>query len=161
MEQKQTNFKESLAFGEEGEEKIAELLINKGFSVLPLYQFTAEFAPKILSEKNNFISPDLTVFKSGKVIFVEVKSKTRWVKFNGVRETGCNYRNYKHYKTLAETLKIELYLVFNYTEDKPEGVYYININKIGRYWDGIVNCKKVNSAMYFWNYKDLQPFDKI
>ena len=43
MEQKQTNFKESLAFGEEGEEKIAELLINKGFSVLPLYQFTAEF----------------------------------------------------------------------------------------------------------------------
>lgn len=159
MEQKKISFKDALKFGEEGEELIAELLIQKGYSVLPLYQFTAEFAPKILSKQSGFISPDLTVFKSGKVMFIEVKSKQRWVKFNGIIETGCNYRHYKHYKDLSESLNIDLHLVFNHTQDKPEGLYTINILNSGRYWDGIVNNKKVNPAMYFWNFDDLNLFE--
>lgn len=158
MEQKQTSFEEQLQFGEEGEELIAAIFIKKGFAVLPLYQFTAEFAPKIITLQTNFISPDLTIFKNGKVVFIEVKSKTRWVKFNGVVETGCNFRHYEHYKNLSEYTNIDLYLVFNHTEDKPEGIYTVSIQTEGRYWDGIVKNKQINPPMFFWNYKNLKPF---
>ena len=47
--QKQKSFKSQLAFGEEGEHEIAKILIGRGVTILPLYQFTNESAPVFFS----------------------------------------------------------------------------------------------------------------
>ena len=45
MEQNKDNFKNKLFFGQEGEKDIGLKLIEKGFYILPLYQFQDEIAP--------------------------------------------------------------------------------------------------------------------
>ena len=68
--QNQTNFNEFLKFGEEGEEIVAEYLMDKcDVSILPLYQFGSESTPIILKKKIKMITPDLTCFNSGHVFF--------------------------------------------------------------------------------------------
>lgn len=158
MAQNKDNFKEALAFGQDGEREIAKELIKKGYYVLPLYQFQDEISPKIIGEKN-YISPDLICFKNNTTIFVEVKSKTGWVKFNGVIETGCNYEHYKHYRDISAKTKIKTYIVFNHVLGEHKGIYYIDVLKNGRYWDGKVKDKSVYDAEYFWNKNDLLEFN--
>lgn len=158
MAQNKENFKKALAFGQDGEREIAQKLITKGYYVLPLYQFQDEISPKIIGEKN-YISPDLICFKNNTTILVEVKSKTRWIEFKGIIETGCNYEHYKHYRDVAVKTKIKTYIVFNHVSGDYEGVYYIDVLKNGRYWDGNVNGKNVHEAEYFWNKKDLIKFN--
>lgn len=156
MEQSREDFRKLLAFGAEGEKEVSVYLINKGYKVLPLYQFDPDTTPLIIGKTNNLISPDLTIFKNGKAHFIEVKNKNRWVEFAGVRETGCDFKLYSHYKELSKNTGIELYLIFNHVTNKPKGFYSVDIMTDGRYWDGIVNNKRVNNPMYFFNYNDLK-----
>tara|TARA_R110002110_G_scaffold42316_8_gene132948 strand:- start:1232 stop:1717 length:486 start_codon:yes stop_codon:yes gene_type:complete len=155
MEQSKENFNENLVFGQEGEKEIGEILIKKGFNVMPLYQFSDELAPQIISKEKNYISPDLMCFRNGKSVFIEVKSKNKWVNYKGVIETGCNYKHYKHYKELAIKTKLEVYMVFNHVKGDFQGVYFVNVLTNGRYWDGIVNGEKIYNAEYFWNKNKL------
>lgn len=167
MEQKQINFKEALAFGEEGEKDVAELLIKKGINILPLYQFTTEEAPKIINQNNNYISPDLTCFFNGKCFFVEVKSKNRWTICPKTKrtETGCDYRRYKHYLELSEKTGLKVLMVFNHINNKPfkhlnessNGFFYVDVKEKGRYWSGHneKTNQKIHKPIYFWNYNQL------
>tara|TARA_Y100000593_G_scaffold17462_1_gene34924 strand:- start:135 stop:611 length:477 start_codon:yes stop_codon:yes gene_type:complete len=155
MEQNKDNFKNKLSFGQEGEKDIALKLIEKGFYILPLYQFKDEIAPQIIGEKQTIISPDLICFKDGKVVYFEVKSKNKWVDYKGVLETGCNYKHYEHYKKLSLETKIKLYIVFNHVSGKEQGIYLVDVLKDGRYWDGKVKNKQIYKPEYFWNKKQL------
>lgn len=154
MEQSKGNFSDLLKFGEEGEKDIALFLINKGYHVLPLYQFEADIAPKIFGD-NAYVSPDLVVFKDKACTFVEVKRKTRWIKYKGVIETGCNHRTYLHYKEIAKKTGIDLFMVFKHESINPIGIYSVNVQEEGRYWDGRVNGIRKFKEMYFW------PFEKL
>ncbi|MEJ6791462.1 MAG: hypothetical protein QNK89_01635 [Lacinutrix sp.] len=154
MEQSKDNFKEKLEFGQEGEKEIAEILIKKGYSIMPLYQFSDELAPQIISLNESFTSPDLMCFKNEKSIFVEVKSKTKWVEFKGVIETGCNYKHYKHYRDLSLKTKLKVYMFFNHVKGSYQGVYYTDVLTVGRYWDGTAKGVKKFKPEYFWN-KDI------
>jgi len=156
MEQNKDNFKNKLSFGQEGEKDIALKLIEKGFYILPLYQFQDEIAPQIIGENKTITSPDLICFRNGEIIFFEVKSKNQWVNFNGVLETGCNYKHYKHYKKLSIETKIKLYIVFNHVSGKEQGIYYIDVLENGRYWDGKVKGVLKHTPEYFWNKKQLK-----
>lgn len=158
MVQNKINFKEKLAFGQEGEKEIAEILIRKGYNIMPLYQFSDELSPQIISLNESFTSPDLMCFKNGKSIFVEVKSKKKWVEFKGVIETGCNYKHYKHYKDLSLKTKLKVYMVFNHVEGNYQGVYYTDVLTVGRYWDGTAKGVKKYKPEYFWNKNDLIEF---
>tara|TARA_Y100001937_G_scaffold49026_1_gene68335 strand:+ start:1161 stop:1649 length:489 start_codon:yes stop_codon:yes gene_type:complete len=157
MAQNKDNFKQALAFGQDGEREIAKKLITKGFYVLPLYQFQDEISPKIIGNEN-YISPDLICFKNNNTIFIEVKSKRQWVYWKGQLETGCNYQHYKHYRDIAAKTKIKTYMVFNHVDGDYQGIYYIDVLKNGRYWDGKAK-DKVYKAEYFWNKNDLLPFE--
>ena len=157
MVQSKDNFKEALAFGQDGEREIAKKLIRKGYYVLPLYQFQDEISPKIIGDEN-YISADLICFKNNNTIFVEVKSKNQWVEFAGKIETGCNYKHYQHYRDIALKTKIKTYIVFNHVKGNYQGVYYVDVLKDGRYWDGNVKGKNVYKAEYFWNKNDLIEF---
>ena len=155
MEQNKDNFKNKLFFGQEGEKDISLRLIEKGFYILPLYQFKDEIAPQIIGIKQTIISPDLICFKNGKVIFFEVKSKNKWVDYKGILETGCNYKHYEHYKKLALQTKIKLYIVFNHVSGEQQGIYIIDVLKDGRYWNGKVKNKQIYKPEYFWKKQQL------
>lgn len=156
MEQNKISFEESLAFGENGEKQIALFLIEKGYNVLPLYQFEPKLTPRIFNQFKNFIAPDLMVFTDSNCSFVEVKSKQQWIKYGGVIETGCDYRHYVEYKQLSEMTKMPLHIVFNHSIDSPSGYFYVNIETKGRYWDGKNNLgEKKHRPMYFWQYNQL------
>jgi len=160
MAQSKDNFKENLAFGQEGEKEVAFLLLQKGYSILPLYQFTDDISPKILKGDLSFVSPDLTIFKNGKTTFIEAKRKTRWVKHNNIIETGCDYRLYQHYKKVAAETGIELWMVFVHENETPNGIYAINIKEDGRYWDGKTpQGKSVHKPMFFWNFNKIKQID--
>lgn len=160
MGQSKDNFKLNLAFGQEGEKEVTFLLLKKGYSILPLYQFTDDISPKILKGDLSFVSPDLTIFKNGKTTFIEAKRKTGWVKYKETIETGCDFRLYEHYKKVSSETGIELWMVFVHENEKPNGIYAINIKEEGRYWDGKTpQGKSVHKPMFFWNFNKMKQID--
>jgi hypothetical protein len=157
MEQKKISFEDQLSIGKEGEKDIAIYLIEKDCFVLPLYQFDDDISPKIISINEDLFSPDLLCYKENKSFFIEVKSKKKWNEWNGIIETGCNYKHYEHYKKLAIKTGIKLYMIFNHIEGGYKGKYLVDIFKKGRYWDG-KNDKGIikEKPLYFWNKEDLK-----
>lgn len=155
LEQKQANFKKSLQFGEEGEHEVAKFLIDRGVTVLPLYQFNSDQAPVLLSMNEQIISPDLICFKR-EAFMVEVKTKNQWVSYKGRVETGLNKRHFDHYKKIQQMTKKNVYVFFNHKTEQPTGFYFAPLNKWTRFWDGIVNGVKVHPEMIFYNINTLK-----
>lgn len=153
--QKQKSFKSQLAFGEEGEHEIADLLIGRGVTILPLYQFTNDSAPVFFSKNSNIISPDLICFKDD-CFMVEVKTKNQWVSYNGLVETGLNRRHYEHYQKIQKATKKEFWVFFNHKKQEPVGVFFCRLNDVTRFWDGIVNNIKIHPEMAFYRKEVLK-----
>jgi hypothetical protein len=123
MGQKLESFKKLLEFGEEGEKEVALKLLNKGYTVLPLYQFNKEHSPFLLS-------------KQGKEsIYVEVKSKRQWNITNGIIETGFNLKQYNEYKIIQDKTQKKVFIVFNH-KGEHEGFYITSLDNIHRIWYG-------------------------
>lgn len=160
METTRKSFSEMLAFGQEGEHKIAEMLISKGYTLLSLYQFEGtQHAPYFLNSSGMVVSPDLVCAKKGRVFFVEVKTKTRWSQ-NASREieTGIDFRLYNHYLRLYNETNVDLWLVFNHEASEPTGVYAVHINTLyNRYWDGkhFKTGAYITTPKVFWLYSSL------
>lgn len=131
------NFSESLAFGKEGEHRVAIELFNRGFYVMPLYQFSDALAPAIYALSQSYTAPDLIACKDGKVYFVEVKRERQWVRgFNGT-ETGVTAKLYDGYKRLSDDTGVPLFVVFLQDVQEPTGVYMTEIhNEHTRSWNG-------------------------
>jgi len=158
MELKQESFKVKLAFGKEGEHEVGEYMLNKGYSILPLYQFNDDVAPQIFNAKTTITSPDLFVCGNNKYFWVEVKTKNRWIKYLADTETGCNYKHYIEYLKIAEITGLPVYIIFNHKDNDPRGFYSVNIKvPLHRIWDGL-NCKtgaRVSQPLALWLIKDL------
>lgn len=147
----QDDFQTKLAYGQDGEREIAYKMMQGGFYVLPLYQFTASVAPIIETIKEkHLISPDLICFKDGKVCFVESKRKNQWVTFTGENETGINLRHYNEYKTLSDETGIPLFLTFLQESKEPTGIYFTEIhNEHTRSWNGYGNYSSQTPMVFF------------
>lgn len=163
MEQKSESFRIALAFGQDGEHEVADVLLARGVTVLPLYQFeNTKHAPYILTEFESIICPDLICFKDS-CFMVEVKTKRQWVVYGGAKETGFNERHFNHYKRISDATKMPVYVFFNHKQcekqgekSKPTGIYFANIDNYTRYWDGMVNGVKVHEPTYFYNINVLR-----
>lgn len=156
MVQTQESFSEKLAFGQEGEHIVGQILLDEGVTLLPLYQFQdIEKAPLIYAGETKYAAPDLTCFKDGQGWFVEVKSKRRWVKFTGELETGLDQRKYDIYKQVQETTGLPVYLCFRHIEEEPTGIYYAMLDSYTRYWDGKYKGKRKYEPEYFYNISVL------
>lgn len=159
MAQKQQNFKKKLAFGKEGEHEVADYFMKKEYSILPLYQFDDDIAPKIFTFNEEIISPDLFICGNNKTLWVEVKTKNRWIKFRGVIETGCNERHYNDYIKVKKHTQLPLYMVFNHKDVEPLGFYFVEISTpYNRIWDGLneKTGKRISPPLVLWNFNDLQ-----
>lgn len=158
MEPKQKSFEEKLAFGKEGEHEVGDYFLSRGYSLLPLYQFTDDLAPKVFYEGTAAISPDIFVSGDNGTFWVEVKTKNRWIKYNGVLETGLNERHYLEYLKIKNKTALPLYVIFNHKEDNPNGFYFVDITTpYNRIWDGL-NCatgRRVSPPLVLWKKEML------
>lgn len=154
-------FEEMLKFGEEGEKEIASILIKKGHSVIPLYQFNSDHAPFLLNTDLHITLPDLTCFNGDVVYFVECKRKNQWVKWNFNQETGFDYRNYNHYREIKRLTNSRLYIFFKHEHEDP-GVYYCEIDKYQehelRLWGGLRKGtqERIGPAIIYWRKNQLK-----
>lgn len=158
MEQKQKSFNELLAFGEEGEHEVANYLISQGVTVMPLYQFEPNEAPYFVNKIDKIVAPDLICFKND-AFLVEVKTKNRWIVYNGVIETGLDKRLYNEYNKIQEITKKPVYIFFNHKQNEPIGIYYTELNNFTRIWDGKANGEKKYNEMVFYNIEVLKKFN--
>lgn len=145
------NFSELLAFGEEGEQIIAEMLIEKGAAVLPLYQFkNHDNAPFMLTESEKITLPDLCCWLKGNNFFVECKRKNQWVKFKGQTETGLNEKHFYEYEKIKAITGKKVYIFFIH-EGIGEGIYWQEIEQLRPYtrkWNGCLPTgKKITAPM--------------
>lgn len=138
----QQSFKEKLQWGEEGEQIIGNLLMDKGYSIVPLYQYAnTESAPSLFVGGKSLILPDIQIFGNNKKPFwVECKRKRKWVHWKKKRETGFDAYSFKHYKKIQELTGLKVYIVFIHEDETPTGIYAITSEKFeenARFWDGL------------------------
>jgi len=151
------DFNKQLQYGQDGEREIAARLISNGFAVMPLYQFSASFAPTIYSNNGNYTCPDLMCFSASYQMFVDSKKKRQWVTYSGGKETGINKNHYEAYKKLSDTTGIDMYLVFIHDENEPMGIYITEIhNEHTRSWDGYYNGNYRCKPMVFFTSESLR-----
>jgi hypothetical protein len=159
-----SKFQVNLAFGEEGEKQVAEMLLDKGWPVIPLYQYeTNDAAPSLFLAEKDLILPDLQVFgKENNLMWVEVKRKRQWVRYRNNIETGLNKRHAEHYLEIEKKTDAPVYIFFIHEKEKPEGVFYVRLKTAyenARFWNGLnFNGVKKSKPMVFFKKNSLVKF---
>jgi hypothetical protein len=125
------SFKDNLATGMLGEGLIAKWLQAKGWNVLPAYEIeiASGKGPRLyLATKEQFITPDLLVFRSSEIRWVEAKTKSAftWHRISESWQTGIDLRHWRDYIKVGERTSFPLWLMFlhkpgNVAKDTPEG----------------------------------------
>lgn len=161
------NFKESLAIGKTGESEIAQWLINRGASILPIYEIAEnQFkGPSVYSADNiNIIAPDMLVFKKGKITFVEAKHKEAfsWHRITSQWVTGIDLHHYFEYQKIQEKLDIPVWIMFLHrggkakdSEQSPSGLFSNSLDFLMQN----ENHRHENwgkSGMVYWNINALK-----
>jgi hypothetical protein len=159
-------FQDALAFGRDGEERVAAKLIRLGFVVSPLYQYEGhKRAPVLLYRLDGAVGclthPDLAVF--GKTCcFAEVKRKRRWVDFDRGRglETGCNLGLWQQYLAVGRATGLPVWLFFIHEEQEPTGVFAGQAERLLphlREWDGLRGTFRVSKPLALFPRTALLP----
>jgi len=104
-----------------------------------------------------YTCPDLMCYEGSSSYFVEVKSKQKWVKFDGNLETGINQKHYDSYKALQDTTGITVLLFFIHVQENPQGIYCCRLGDFTRVWDGCYRGEYKSPAMVFYNHESLLP----
>jgi hypothetical protein len=122
------SFQESLDYGRAGESQIAQWLIKRGSSVLPVYEkiFDTGKGPQLYTASGRLIAPDLVALKDQRLTWIEAKHKTafswhrktqRWV-------TGIDIRHYEDYIRVREVVGCMVWLLFlqegGHAKDSPD-----------------------------------------
>jgi len=167
------NFEGSLAFGKIGEDYIAQWIISRGGSVLPVYEIEKSTGkgPQLFTTNGGLVAPDMFVFNQNGLCWVEAKRKTvfSWYRAKGQWETGIDLRHYREYLKVRETTGLPVWLLFLHTESEPG-----NCDKgrhgcpatcpVGLFGEEILTLDKKNprigtehaSGMVYWSRSDLR-----
>ena len=115
-------FRETVAWqkGHNGERRVAQLLKERGWYVIPSYDYSGEDgdkAPKLDGLRDGFPVPDLDIAKDGERRWVEVKTKAAasYTRVTGRLEHGIPKRHHWAYKRVQEITGCEVWL-FIYEE---------------------------------------------
>jgi len=135
------DFQTHLVYGQDGEREVAIKLMENGFCIFPLYQFTDSLAPIVIAieemKQKNYTCPDLIAMRSGSVYLFDSKRKRTWVTFTGKKETGLNLSKYIQYKELSDKTGVPCIVVFVHENDEPHGMFATEIhNQNTRLWNG-------------------------
>jgi len=125
-----TSFTENLVEGRIGEGQIALWLNSRGWNVLPAYEIEIETGkgPRFFTAKQGqLVTPDLLVFKSQEIMWVEAKRKSAftWYRKTNGFQTGIDKRHWEHYLEVKAVSQFPLWLLFLHgpgeAKDTPEG----------------------------------------
>lgn len=122
------SFTANLRTGQYGEDLISQWLIRRGWQVLPAYQVEVNHGkgPRLFGAYGQLVSPDLLVFKSERVMWIEAKYKSAftWHRKSESWQTGIDRRHWKEYLTVAAVTHFPVWLMFlhkpgNAAKDTP------------------------------------------
>lgn len=119
-----SRFQEKLATGKVGESLIARYMMSRGHAVLPVYEIekSSGKGPQLFVLDNGLVAPDMMVFTSNGVIFIEAKHKSvfTWHRSTSKWTTGVDLRHYCDYMRVAQKTKIPVWLMFYHRESTPD-----------------------------------------
>ena len=102
--------------GNNGEKRVATFLRERGWHVLPSYDYSGEDgnkAPKLEGNRASFVIPDLDAARDGTRYWVEVKTKgapVEWRKTGELRH-GFSLRHIWEYKQVERITGCKVYVV--------------------------------------------------
>lgn len=93
--------------GRNGEEVVAQLLMENGWHIIPSYDFTgddANKAPRLKGKGSHFAIPDLDISRDGERLWAEVKTKEKpdWYRKGQAWVHGMSLRLWNGYKRVQE-----------------------------------------------------------
>lgn len=142
------DFERKRAFGVAGEKWLGTYLLDRGVSIIPLYQFEKHDKAPIMfiPDGESLALPDFSCGKDGAAFFVESKRKTSWVQYpgnggrgDGAIETGFNWRHFKAYQEVERRTGTPVWVAFLHEVQEPTGVFIQRLSVLKdhvRYWDG-------------------------
>jgi hypothetical protein len=161
MERKDIDdFKMKLKQGRIWEEKAAEWIREKGWTVIDLASADFNGAPHAtLPGGRRLTLPDLQCFKDGKMIFVEVKKKTKAFLFkkDDMLTTGIDLQKWFHYCKLSYDTKTRIYLMFIHKQEgKVVCDHLIDLAK-----HVIIEPGAMKHGMAFWEFASLTEIREL
>lgn len=154
---------EKFKHGRTGEQLVAEMLMKRGWYVIPSYDYAGEDgnkAPKMSGQRMAYVIPDLDIAKSGCRRWAEVKTKSAPTlhRISGTLEHGVPLRHFRHYKEVQQQTGCEVWL-FVY-EEKTQVVLYARLDDLGpgRVYDG---RKMSYGGMVFWPVSAFRVFGPV
>src|SRR6266446_818538 len=163
-------FQETFRFGEDGENVIANFLIDSGWHVLPVYEKEGgDFkGPRVYTaERTELVAPDILSFRNGKIRWVEAKHKTvfTWHRLSKQWVTGIDRHHWKQYQRIFDLIGYELWILFLHKESIPDDrdLRYCNgQSPVGLFGNSIENLKMTinhehnnhgKTGMIYWGHK--------
>lgn len=117
-------FKENLEFGRVAEGLIAKWLISRGSMVMPAYEIEKACGkgPQLFTECGDFVAPDMIVFSSNGICWIEAKHKTvfSWDRKTRMWITGIDLRHYADYIRVMQKTKLPVWLLFYHGCSRPD-----------------------------------------
>lgn len=136
------SFQEQLAIGKLGESLIANWFKRRGFHIIPIYDIEIDEGkgPQVFTASGkNLIAPDLLVFNTNKIIWIEAKHKSAftWHRRSEKWTTGIDMTHFLNYLKISEVSSWPVWLIFlqqnGVSKDMPSG----KISPSGLYGENI------------------------
>jgi len=147
--------------GSNGERLVAEFLQEKGFYVIPSYDYSGEDnskAPKMQGKKTAYVIPDLDICRAGLRRWVEIKTKTEAVPFRktGELQHGIDVRHFESYLKVQSESGNEVFLAIYELTPRPviliASLAHLEANVDHR-------GTSLGSPMLYWDRKVFQIWD--
>jgi hypothetical protein len=117
------SFAQKLEYGKVAEGLIAQWLMARGNSILPVYEIEKSVGkgPQLFSASAEHVAPDMVAFTSNGVMWVEAKHKTvfTWHRNTQHWTTGIDLRHYGDYMHVAKQTKLPVWLMFFHRNEVP------------------------------------------
>ena len=120
-------FGRRLDYGQVVESAVARYLIQKGYSILPVYETMDAKGPRLMIENRPLVAPDMLAWAGHRVAWVEAKHKWGFSYHHTTRQWTCgiDLRHYLDYCIFAEAgpWPVWLFVVSEgkRTKGSPEG----------------------------------------
>jgi len=117
------SFADKLAFGKVAEGFIANWLMARGNSVLPVYEIEKSTGkgPQLFGLDASLVAPDMVVFTENGVVWIEAKHKSVFTWHRNTKQwtTGIDLRHYGDYLKVAKTTRLPVWLMFFHEHSIP------------------------------------------
>lgn len=149
-----------------GESKIARWLMNRGCTVMPVYQIEKDTGkgPQLFSKNKKLIAPDAFCFKGENAFWIEAKHKTAfsWYRKKEIWTTGIDLRHYRHYLEVDDCTPWPVWLLFLHkggqakdSPPSPAGLFGERLSMLRQCVDH-TSEKYGPSGMVYWDKDSLR-----